>query len=159
MNKIIGKFQKFQNAINTLTSFILILIMVIILAQTFFRFVIFKSIPWSEELSRYLFVAMIALGINISVTKDLMVSIDIIDNYLNRKSKRILKIIRNLISLVVSCVLFFSSFDMIKVGFVQKSPALQIPLGVMYIILCVGFLLSSLALIAKIYAEAKGEEN
>lgn len=157
MKKIIGKFNKLQNAINTLTSFILILIMLIIFAQTFFRFVIFKSLPWSEELSRYLFVAMIALGINIAVTKDMMVSIDIIDNYLNDKIKKIVKIIRYIISLIVSCILFYSSIDMIKVGFFQKSPALQMPLGIMYIILCIGFVLSSLSLIAKIYDETKGE--
>ena len=82
MEKAKQAFGRLQSAVNALTAVILVAIMVIILVQTFTRYVIFYSIPWSEEASRYLFVAMILLGINIGISQNLMVRIDIIDNFL-----------------------------------------------------------------------------
>ncbi|MFR6273339.1 MAG: TRAP transporter small permease [Blautia sp.] len=82
MEKAKQVFSRLQSAVNALTAVILVAIMVIILVQTFTRYVIFYSIPWSEEASRYLFVAMILLGINMGISQNLMVRIDIIDNFL-----------------------------------------------------------------------------
>lgn len=71
MEKAKQAFGRLQSAVNALTAVILVAIMVIILVQTFTRYVIFYSIPWSEEASRYLFVAMILLGINIGISQNL----------------------------------------------------------------------------------------
>ena len=45
-----------------------------------------KSLTWSEELSRYLFVALIVLGINLAATDHLFVRIELIDRYLKGKA-------------------------------------------------------------------------
>lgn len=91
MEKAKQVFSRLQGAVNALTAVILVAIMVIILVQTFTRYVIFYSIPWSEEASRYLFVAMILLGINMGISQNLMVRIDIIDNFLPSGVKRPLR--------------------------------------------------------------------
>lgn len=44
-------FEKLQKLVNGITGLMLIAIMVIIFVQTFTRYVIFYSIPWSEEAS------------------------------------------------------------------------------------------------------------
>lgn len=75
-------FEKVQRIVNGIIGLMLIAIMVIIFVQTFTRYVIFYSIPWSEEASRYLFVGMILLGINMGISQNLMVRIDLIDNFL-----------------------------------------------------------------------------
>lgn len=49
MEKAKQVFSRLQSAVNALTAVILVAIMVIILVQTFTRYVIFYSIPWSEE--------------------------------------------------------------------------------------------------------------
>lgn len=132
-------FEKVQRIVNGIIGLMLIAIMVIIFVQTFTRYVIFYSIPWSEEASRYLFVGMILLGINMGISQNLMVRIDLIDNFLSAKMKRRLEIGRQILALLISFVFFCSTFGMIRIGGYQMSPALRLPMNIMYGILCVGF--------------------
>lgn len=156
MAKVRHFFEKLQKLVNGITGLMLIAIMVIIFVQTFTRYVIFYSIPWSEEASRYLFVGMILLGINLGISQDLMVRIDLIDNFLSSKVKYFLEIGRQTVALVIAVVFFISTFDMIRIGKYQLSPALRLPMNVMYGTLCVGFLLAVAAVIFKLADIVKG---
>lgn len=150
MEKAKQVFNRLQNAVNALTAVILVAIMVIILVQTFTRYVIFYSIPWSEEASRYLFVAMILLGINIGISQNLMVRIDIIDNFLPGRMRKAFEIGRQVLALGISVVFFYSTFGMLRIGGYQMSPAMRIPMNVMYGILCLGFGLAVVSVIFKL---------
>ena len=79
VKKVFSKVQKVNTFVIGLA---LLAIILVVFLQTFCRFVIFRSLPWSEELSRYLFVAVIVLGVNLAITKHVFVRIEIIDNYL-----------------------------------------------------------------------------
>ena len=68
MEKITAVFKKLQKANSILIGAALLAMVAVVFLQTFCRFVIFRSLTWSEELSRYLFVAIIALGINLATT-------------------------------------------------------------------------------------------
>lgn len=81
-------FKSIQSWVMRLNAVILILIMSIVFIQTVTRYVVFYSIPWSEEASRYLYVALTLLGVNIAVTENQFVSIDLIDNILSKKNKQ-----------------------------------------------------------------------
>jgi TRAP-type C4-dicarboxylate transport system permease small subunit len=148
-----------QDFLNGIIALILAAIMCVIFLQTFTRYVIFYSLPWSEELSRYLFTAMILLGINIGISKNMMVRIDLIDHILPAKGIKILGVIRNCIALAVSCIFFYSTFDMIRVGKYQKSPALQISMSYLYILLCVGFALAVISVGIKTIEELSAKNN
>lgn len=150
MEKAKQVFNRLQNAVNALTAVILVAIMVIILVQTFTRYVIFYSIPWSEEASRYLFVAMILLGINMGISQNLMVRIDIIDSFLPGRMKKAFEIGRQVLALGISAVFFYSTFGMLRIGGYQMSPAMRIPMNVMYGILCLGFGLAVVSVIFKL---------
>lgn len=150
MEKAKQVFNRLQNAVNALTAVILVAIMVIILVQTFTRYVIFYSIPWSEEASRYLFVAMILLGINMGISQNLMVRIDIIDNFLPGRMRKAFEIGRQVLALSISAVFFYSTFGMLRIGGYQMSPAMRIPMNVMYGILCLGFGLAVVSVIFKL---------
>lgn len=165
MEKMKQIFGKVQNFVNAIIGLMLIAIMVIIFVQTFTRYIIFYSIPWSEEASRYLFVGMILLGINMGISQDLMVRIDLIDNFLSAKMKKVMEIGRQVVALVISSIFFYSTFGMIRIGGYQMSPALRLPMNVMYGTLCIGFFLAVISVIFKLYdtvkaspEEAKGGE-
>lgn len=87
MRIVLKAVEKFQDLINSLIAAVMMVIMVIILVQTVGRGVSL-SIPWSEEASRYLFVTMILLGINIGISQNMMVNIDIIDNFIPKGAKK-----------------------------------------------------------------------
>lgn len=157
MEKAKQMFGKLQKIVNGIIAVMLIAIMVIILVQTFTRYVIFYSIPWSEEASRYLFVGMILLGINIGISQNMMVRIDIIDNFLSPRMKKSFEIGRQIIALVISAVFFYSTFGMLRIGGYQMSPAMRIPMNIMYGTLCVGFGLAVIAVLFKLCETASGQ--
>ena len=142
-------FEKVQRIVNGIIGLMLIAIMVIIFVQTFTRYVIFYSIPWSEEASRYLFVGMILLGINMGISQ----------NFLSAKMKRRLEIGRQILALLISFVFFCSTFGMIRIGGYQMSPALRLPMNIMYGILCVGFLLAVISVVFKLIDVIKEKEG
>ncbi len=142
--------RKLQGATIVFLAFVLAAMMCVILLQTFTRYVVFYSLPWSEELSRYLFVALVCLGINVGVTKDLMIRIDNIDARLSERAKHWFAVGRLAIELVVSVFLLISSFDIIRIGKFQKSPALQIPMHYIYALMAIGFGLAILSILLKL---------
>ena len=147
MDTILKAFEKIQELIKILIGFVLILIICIILLQTFTRYVIFYSLPWSEELSRYLFTFLIMIGFNIGISENMTVRIDLIDGFLKGKVKTVIEFFRQIIALVVSCFFVYSTFDMIKIGAFQKSPAMRIPMQFIYIMMAIGFALAVISII------------
>lgn len=141
----------FYNKIKSISSFVsavsLILMVAVVLLQTFTRFVIFYSLSWSEEASRYLFVVMIVSGFNVAISNKEMIRIGVIDGYLKGSLKKVVDYINFIISIVVIAIFTYSAFNLIKLGLYQLSPAMQIPLGIMYSIMFIGFLLSMISVI------------
>lgn len=151
MEKITAVFKKLQKANSILIGAALFAMIAVVFLQTFCRFVIFKSLTWSEELSRYLFVAIIALGINLASTRHLFVRIEIIDGYLKGKALLVLNVIRKLIAMYVSLVFVYSGYKLIQIGGYQVSPAMGIPMSVLYGIIFLGFVMNALAIMVDIY--------
>ena len=140
-------FTKVQKFIMGLNGVILMAIMVIVFAQTFTRYVVFYSIPWSEEASRYLYVALTLLGVNLAVTKNQLVNIDLIDHVLSPGAKRKLEFFRQILALVIASIFFYSSFGMLAIGGFQMSSALRLPMNIMYGIVSLGFGLTVLSIL------------
>mgnify|MGYP001180734948 FL=1 len=144
INKLFGAFQKVLLCTITLA---LIVMMVVILLQVFTRYVIFYSLPWSEELSRYLFVFIILIGINIAVSQEILIKIDALQNMFQSLRARIVFDIFHTIIGIIACILIASyATDLFPVGMVQKSPAMRIPMIIMYGIVFGGYVLSTIAL-------------
>lgn len=148
-------FNKIQFISINIIAICMVLMMVIIFVQTSTRYIIFYSIPWSEELSRYLYVTLTLLGVNLAITKKQLVRIDIIDNYLKGKAKKVISIIRAVLALIITTIFFYSSFGMIDVSQYQSSPALGLSMQVMYSILGIGFCTSTIACFFELYDELK----
>lgn len=156
-------YHKLQHVIEIVIGCALAVMILVVFAQTFTRYVIFKSIPWSEELSRFLFVGLIALGINIGISKDLMVRIDIIDNKLSPRGLTIVETIRHILGALMNLFFAYSTIALIRIGSIQSSPALQIPMSAIYVLVMAGFILAVLSSVFKIYEiwteETKEVEN
>ncbi len=158
MEKLRAIFVKIQNISCNLIALCMVLMMSVIFIQTMTRYVVFYSIPWSEELSRYLYVTLTLMGVNIAISRRQLVRIDIIDNYLKGVALKRLNIIRAVLTLVICIIFFYSSFGMIDVSQYQTSPAMGISMQIMYSILGLGFLMSSIASLFELY-DAFNNEN
>lgn len=160
MEKFAAGFKKVQKVNSIIIAAALLAMVAVVFLQTFCRFVIFKSLTWSEELSRYLFVAIIALGINLASTQHLFVRIEIIDGFLKEKALFVLNVIRKAIAMFVSFVFVYSGFKLIQIGSYQVSPAMSIPMSILYAIIFIGFILNAIAIVIDTYEQfSKTEEE
>lgn len=159
MEKFTAGFKKVQKVNSILIGAALLLMVGVVFLQTFCRFVIFKSLTWSEELSRYLFVAVIALGINLASTQHLFVRIEIIDGYLKGKALFFINVIRKAVAMYVSFIFVYSGYELIKIGGYQVSPAMGIPMSILYGIIFAGFVLNAIALIVDTWEQFAKKEK
>ncbi|SPT68460.1 Neu5Ac permease [Anaerobiospirillum thomasii] len=149
-SKIEYLFSKIQTLLLWTISVALLAMMCIIFAQVFTRYVIFYSLPWSEELSRYLFVFIIIIGINIAVSKDKLIKIDAIQTVVKSiRGRAAVAFLHAVIGMVASILIASYATDLFPVGHVQKSPAMRIPMIIMYSIVFSGYVLSTIALFFK----------
>lgn len=111
-----------------------IVIIPILFMQVIMRYVFSNSLAWSEELARYIFIWQVWLGSSYAVQKGRHIRIDVVSSRLPVKAKFVGEIIITLI-----CIAFCGFFcykglvNMNMVGRLhQTSPALKIPLQVLY---------------------------
>lgn len=145
------RYDKFLDTINAVTGIILALLCAIVFVQVIMRYVFGHSLSWSEELTRYMFVWIIYLGVNLGIRGDNQIKIDIVDLALHGKVCKALHIIQHMISILACAAGMMGSYYLIKIGFLAKSPTLHAPMWLIYIVFPIGFTLDIIALLRKIW--------
>ncbi len=125
---------------------LLVMIASIMMLQIVMRYVFNTSLSWPEELTRYCFVWSTFIGISYSIKKGSMLRIDAILGFMPKKMQEIIDIITQLIVLAFFGFLLSNSFDVVQGIFAsgQKSPAIGIPMYLIYSSTIVGFALAIL---------------
>jgi TRAP-type C4-dicarboxylate transport system permease small subunit len=115
------------------------------------------SLSWSEELGRYCFIWLVYIGISYGVKKQRHIKVDVVLMLLKDKGRIVLNIIANLLFMVfcVYTVWIGTDIAMKILEFGQKSPALQIPMGIIYMAAPVGMALSIIRIIQNIILQIK----
>jgi len=125
--------------------------------QVVFRFVIKSSLPWSEELSRYLMAWAVFIGASIGAKEGAHVGIDAVVTRLPKKLKNYSQILSMALSALFSVVLIYMSIILIqflmKTG--QKSPAMMIPMWTAYASVLFGAILMSVRFCQVTYLKFK----
>lgn len=144
-------FDKFLDAINAVTGVILAILCAIVFVQVIMRYIFGHSLSWSEELTRYMFVWIIYLGVNLGIRGDNQIKIDLMDLALHGKALKVLHILQYLISMAACVFAMIGSYYLIQIGKLAKSPTLHAPMWLIYIVFPIGFVLDIIALGRKIY--------
>jgi len=149
----------FQKKCESITGILLIIMIALIFAQVLTRYVFDYSIPWSEELTRYLFVWMIFLSLNITIRDNLPIRIDIVDQFLSEKNKRMLDVFVRMLSIITFVVFTYSAYMFTLRGVLSTSPALGLPLYLAYVAMPIGFILSIVATIYLLLGKCRGTQK
>jgi TRAP-type C4-dicarboxylate transport system permease small subunit len=127
------------------TLAIIMSIMVInVLWQVFTRYVTGNPSSFTDELARYLMIWIGVLGAAFVAGKNMHVAIDILPSRASSKTQRNLKIVvTSLIILFVFFAFIVGGSRLVYISYIlgQQSPALQIPLAVVYLIIPISGLL------------------
>ncbi len=127
-----------------------------ILARTFA-----SSMPWPEEFARYCYIWTVFLSLGYTIKKGNMLRVTIIMDMLPHKLRRSMEILTNILMLVLFVILF--RYSITYTGILkttgQTSPAMQIPMWMMYISTIVGFGLASIRMVQEIISNFKNFNN
>jgi TRAP-type C4-dicarboxylate transport system permease small subunit len=123
----------------------------LIFFQVVMRYVFGRSLSWSEELARYLFIWYTWIGTSLAVRKRRHIRIEILADFLKGRAKLRLEM---LVLLVWALFSVFLAYKGIEIGrFLltsnQTSPALEIPMVFAYAAVPVGCVLMFLRLLGE----------
>ena len=127
---------------------------VIIFAQVIARYGFQSSLSWSEEVSRYMFIWLIYLGISYAVKTDRHIRGDILltSNLLSETGKKILCLIADCIFLGFAIVMAYIGFEVASVvarrG--QITASTEIPMWVIYLAVPLGYALCTIRLVQRL---------
>ena len=127
---------------------ILIILLVIMTGvmgiQIVSRYVFQNSLTWSEELVRYMFVWSAFLGIPFCIKHGLSIKVDQFRNLFPIPLQKALMYIDKIIIFFLFLVMFIYSCLVVKASYLsgQTSPAMQIPMWMVQISVCISSLLS-----------------
>jgi TRAP-type C4-dicarboxylate transport system permease small subunit len=131
-----------RNRIDKVLGIFLIIIMSVmvvnVLWQVFTRYVLGAPSSFTDELARYLMIWVGVLGAAYVSGKNMHVAIDVLPSKLNNTNKKILSRIVNVIIIAfVLSALVIGGIRLVYLTFIleQHSPALQIPLALVYLVL------------------------
>ncbi|MGP4073405.1 TRAP transporter small permease [Piscibacillus sp. B03] len=114
-----------------------------------------NSLSWSEELGRYCFIWLVYIGISYGVKKQRHIKVDVLLVLLKDKWKVVLSLFANLLFLVFAALVVYYgteiSSNLLRLG--QKSPALQIEMGIVYLAAPIGMGLTMFRLVQNMYSQ------
>jgi len=130
-----------RTAVHVMVIVVFATIVVVVFGQVVSRFLFNAPFSWSEELARYLQVWLIMLGSATCLRKGLHLTVDYAIHSLPQGIKRNLQLLSIAAILFFLGVVFVSGISLIAATLNQRTPALQMPVWVVYLAIPVGSLL------------------
>ncbi len=126
--RFLEKFNTFFLRIGRQLAWIAILLMVIvIMIQVFFRYVLNNALPWPDEAARFLMLWMTGFIAPSAYRWGGFVSIDMLERFLPKLFSNLLIVFILVISLIVLVIGFELGLKHINVGWIFNSSSLKIP--------------------------------
>jgi len=134
--------DKLWGYIETCTSVAAMLIMTVsIFMQVIFRYMIQSALPWSEELARYAMIYLTFIGVSAGTKSGAHFSVTAIVDVLPAKLRKYVNMAEHTISTVLFSVYLIMSAQMVMSIYSthQLTPAMQLPIFIIYLSLPLGF--------------------
>lgn len=132
---MLGTIRKIDRLVNAMLEYATILMLaimsIVVFAQVIFR-LIHASIPWSEELSKYLLIWCTFLGAAICVRKGAMVGLELIFIIIPKSCKRPLELLIHLAAIAFLLLLVVVGYQTSARVWSQTTPVLKLSMGLMY---------------------------
>ena len=129
-------------SIEDFVSFVIFWILgAVVFAQFFSRYVLNDSIAWTEEIARYLLIAVAFAGAPIAVRKNTHIHVEFFYRFINRRLGRFLSVLVDLIRIVFFAYGALISWKILKIMKAQYMTAVHVSMVWIYSLVFAGFLL------------------
>lgn len=138
---------------------VLVAVMVLLVfANVLTRYVFNVSIAWSEEIARFIFVFVVAIGSVVALARDEHLNIQFYEYFNSPVLTRFLKGISMLITAVALGLLVFGGTQLVQIGMGHPAPVTGIPLGLVTLVVVVSMAAMLTIVIYKFFNFLKGEK-
>ena len=129
--------------------------------QVFFRYVVKGSLPWSEELSRYLLVWTAFMGGAYGVRQGAHIGVEAFMLLFPKKIQKIVAILVKIGGIILCAVICYYGWQIVgtQIERNQLSPAMRIPMGYMYAAIPIGMIFFIIRYIQDIIDDVKNFNN
>lgn len=126
-------------------SVLLVILMSVLGVQVFFRYVLYKSLAWNEELARFVFIWIVYLGISLGAKRNEHIRVVIFTKIFPESWRKPLSYITDFGWFAFCVYIFWLGVQMLQTMFHYKhlSAALQWNMAYIYIIIPLSFFLTS----------------
>lgn len=139
---------------------LLLLMSILAFGQVITRYIFHYPTPWLEELTRYFMVWMVFICFGLAVAKKAHLRVEVVDYFASPAVARVVNA-----CLEVFMVIFGALFSIIAISFTirtftigQTSPAMQIPMGLVYLGMLIGAVLFTVHMARAAYSTITGKE-
>jgi len=140
-----GFVKRLLSAIDAATGIVASVFMAVMIVNValgvFTRYVLQDSLPWSEELGRYLMVWCGFLGCGIAMMEDGHVGVTMVLDLLAPEARKLVLLLGRTVMAVFLAVVFVKSLSLLNTLSIQKSSAMEIPMAIPYASVTVGMAL------------------
>ena len=136
----------------------LVLTTLIIFAQIIMRSVFNNSLTWSEELTRYIFIWQIWLGVSIAQKEKQHIKVELLFNFFKgERFRAVIDIVATLILIAFNIFLVVNGSELVRQMYVRNnvSGAMRLPLYIVYAVLPLSAFILSLRLIGQVAADVR----
>lgn len=119
---------------------------VVVFLQVFFRFVVKGSLPWSEEMARYVMVWAVFFGASMGAKTGAHIGVEAFVNFFPHRLRRIMIIVSAVFTQIFCWLVCILSLQVVYriYEMEQVSPAMEIPMYVPYLAVPFGAVLMSI---------------
>ncbi len=111
----------------------------VVTLQVFARYFLESTPHWTEEAARMLFIYAVAFGTGTGIQNGDFIRLDLIEKYLSPQMGWWLNVVTDILIIVFAVLLAFGSIQFIRLGMDEMSPALELPMGLVFVsILLIG---------------------
>jgi TRAP-type C4-dicarboxylate transport system permease small subunit len=136
--KMVNRISDWTEA---LTGLLLLVVVVLNLAQIFFRYVVVDPISWSEEAMRYATTWMVMLAAAPALLRQEHMAVDFLQYETPPKLRRVVRFISHSCVVAFCILLIWKGFPAAIDNMRQVSPAIRVPMTLPYLAVPVGAVL------------------
>ncbi len=132
---------------------------VVVIIQVIARFSLPTAPPWTEEAARISFIFMVSFAAGLAVRDNAYINVDTFINLLPQKIRQIVNLVIHLFIVFLMAIIFIQSIHLVKIGSMQQSPSLHIPMSYIFFSICILSFFLGLYLFMEAYTNFKEIKN
>ncbi|HBK68499.1 MAG TPA: hypothetical protein DDZ91_07640 [Firmicutes bacterium] len=149
----------FNRFIDTLCVIVQLIMVLTVVLQVFYRYVLVNPLGWTEEVGIMTMVWSTFIGSYLAFREDKHMRISLLYNKLSEKSQKAMLVLGNVLMVVMNIYIIIYGSNFVRAFHGMNSPYIGIPMSLVYAIIPVSAVLWSAKLILDSFAMIKSQDK